>query len=77
MALSEMQTTLIGYLNYRGIEKDQIIGTMIALHTEEDVEEMLSYLAENPEASESEIMLQLYEIIKDSDWGEVVELEDE
>lgn len=60
--LSEMETTIIQGLKYLKVEEEAIIGIMLLIQEEWQVIEMGSYLYDNPQATQEEILLKAVEI---------------
>ncbi len=64
MALTETDKDLINGLVMFGVEEKAIIGILSGLKTQDMREQMIDYLLNNREATQSDILLQLVEITK-------------
>ena len=64
MALTEVQKTLIQGLVEYGVEKEAIPGIILSLKTEEKQWEMIDYLLDNRQATQTDILMKLVEIVR-------------
>ena len=64
MALTEVQKTLIQGLVEYGVGKEAIPGIILSLKTEEKQWEMIDYLLDNRQATQTDILMKLVEIVR-------------
>ena len=64
MALSKVQMTLIQYLKAFDLTEESIIGTMLLLPEDEEVQRMIDWLDENLGATQNQILLKSLELTK-------------
>ena len=62
MALTETQGLLLNGLELYKVEKGAIIGIMIMLQKEDQMNELMHYMASNPEMTQEEILEKAVEI---------------
>ena len=63
--LTKMQTALIGVLKYMNVEEDAIVGIMLMLKEENQIIEMGYWIANNRQASQSQILEKAVELSYD------------
>lgn len=56
MELNDTQKLLLGGLNYFKVEREAMILILVALQEEDEMYELLYFLADNPEATQEDIL---------------------
>ncbi len=64
MALTEKQQLLLNGLELFKVEQEAIIGIMIALQSEKQIDMLMNYMVKNPSATQEEILIKTAEINK-------------
>ena len=62
MALTEKQQLLLNGLELFKVEQEAIIGIMVALQDEKEMDMLMDYMAKNQKATQEEILLKTAEI---------------
>ena len=62
MELTSTQKLLMNGLELFGVEKEAMIGILISLQKEEEMRELMNYMAENQQANQEDILEQMVRI---------------
>ena len=67
--ITQKQTMLAFALKARGVNRDNCYTILMALDDDEQVDDLVWYMGENPNASEEELVAVAYQLVKEAQEG--------
>ncbi len=69
MELTERQKMLGFALKAHGVSRENIIGIMMVLNTDEEIDDLTWYMGQHPNAPDEELLAVAYQLVEDSKDG--------